>query len=312
MSKVNKKISVIGAGKMGLRIAQLFSRYHFQVTLIDTNSIILDKVKTEITMQLNLLRKHGFISESESETAINNIFTSDNIEDAKDSFIIIEAVPEIKELKINLFRKLEAICDPKVIFATNTSGISINSIGKELRYANRLIGTHFFMPADVIPLVEIIKSEKTADVVIEKVMSLFQRVGKRPVLIKKDIPGFIGNRIQHAMAREAISLLEEGVASAEDIDEIIRYSIGLRLLFTGPLEQRDINGLDVHHDIASYLYKELENSSEPASMLTDYVKKGKIGLQSGEGFYDWSSKDMAEVLERKNLELLDVLKFIDK
>lgn len=297
---------------MGLRIAQLFSRYHFHINLIDTNPVVLENAKPEIKNQLNLLEEHAFISDTESKAAINRIFISGNLEDAIGSFLLIEAVPEIKELKIKLFQKLEAICDSKVIFATNTSGISIDSIGQTLRYPNRLIGTHFFMPADVIPLVEIVKGEKTEDSVINKVMNLFEQVGKRPVLIKKDIPGFIGNRIQHAMAREAISLLEEGIASAQEIDDIVRYSIGPRLLFTGPLEQRDINGLDVHHHIASYLYQELENSGEPADILTDLVNKGKIGLKSGEGFYRWSDVDRAEVLERKNLELLKVLKLIDK
>lgn len=164
------------------------------------------------------------------------------------------------------------------------------------------------MPASIIPLIELVQGEQTAETTTNEVLKFFRGINKKPVLVKKDIPGFIGNRIQHAMAREAISLLEEGVATAEDIDEVIRWSLGVRLLFTGPLEQRDLNGLDVHMSIATYLYKDLNNRTEPAKLLTDKVERGDLGIKTGKGFYEWDEKERKDVLEKKNSQLLQLMK----
>ena len=166
------------------------------------------------------------------------------------------------------------------------------------------------MPAHLIPLVEVIQTEHTSEPVIEETMNFLTTLGKTPVRVRKDIPGFIGNRLQHALAREAMSLLGQGVASAEDIDAVVKTSLALRLVFTGPVEQRDFNGLDIHLSIAEYLYPDLENTTEPLEILKSKVAANELGIKTGKGFYDWRDKNIPEIQAKKNQELINLLKII--
>lgn len=308
MNTTKQEMAVIGAGTMGLGITQLFAQNGFIVKLIDPNQQVIQNAKEKIEDELSLLREYKFITSTEMESLLKNIIVSTSLEAASESMLVVEAVPENLEIKQELFKKMETICSEATIFATNTSGLSISQIASILKHPARFVGTHFFMPASIIPLVEIVKGEKTDDQIANKVLQLFQDIGKEPVLIKKDIPGFIANRIQHAMAREAISLLEEQVATAKEIDTVVRWSLGVRLLFTGPLEQRDLNGLDVHSAIASYLYKDLENRTEPSTLLTEKVEKGELGIKTGNGFYEWDKNRKNQVLQHKNNSLLKLMK----
>jgi 3-hydroxybutyryl-CoA dehydrogenase len=294
---------------MGRGIAQLLAQKNVKVVLIDLNKEILEKAITYIQEQVMLFNEHGMLDRDVNDVVENITFSTD-LQDVNNSWLVIEAIPEKLELKQELFKKLEEICDPTIRFATNTSGLSIDDIAKTMRNPERLIGTHFFMPATIVPLVEVVKGDLTSTDVINDIMEFLKKVGKYPALINKSIPGFIGNRIQHAIAREAISILEKGIASAEDIDLIVRWSIGIRLLFTGPLEQRDLNGLDVHYNIANYLYKDLENRISPSPLLKSKVEKGELGIKSGKGFYDWKDMNESEVMKRKNIELLKVIKYL--
>ena len=253
-----------------------------------------------------MLSHYGLFDRNNIDRVMDNLKTSVEISAIAESDLIIEAVPEKLSLKHEVFRQIETYCRDEAIITTNTSGISINEIVSVLKKPDRALGTHFFMPANIIPLVEVVRSDYTSKETIDKVMHLLQAVGKKPVLINKDIPGFIANRIQHALAREAISLLESGVATAEDIDTVVRYSIGMRLLFTGPLEQRDVNGLDIHHDIAAYLYKELENRQTPVPLLTSKVEKGELGIKTGKGFYEWNESPET-ILRKKNDQLYKLI-----
>ena len=196
------------------------------------------------------------------------------------------------------------------LIATNTSGISINQLASDLAHPERFVGTHFFTPADIIPLVEVVACDRSSTGTTDKVIDILRAVGKLPVLVRKDIPGFIANRLQHALAREAMSLLEKGVASAEDIDTVAKWSLGIRLALTGPLEQRDINGLDVHHAIATYLYPDLENTQAPLAVLSDKVEQGHWGVKSGQGFYDWTSPDRKESVQRKEAALRSLVEHL--
>ncbi|MBS4212892.1 3-hydroxyacyl-CoA dehydrogenase NAD-binding domain-containing protein [Neobacillus rhizophilus] len=308
----DRKITVVGAGTMGRGIAQLLAQHYVNVHMVEQNQTILGEAKEKIRGQYEILREYEFITEHEMNEALGRISLSDSLQDAQNSWMVIEAIPEVLELKQTLFQTLEEFCGPATIFATNTSGLSINQISVQLMHRERFIGTHFFMPAAIIPLVEVIRGDETSNQVCDEVMQFFKKIHKEPVLIQKDIPGFIGNRIQHAMAREAISLLEEGIATAEEIDTVVRWSLGVRLLFTGPLEQRDLNGLDVHHHIASYLYKDLENRTEPSRLLSEKVQNGELGTKTGKGFYDWDKDSQAAALQMKNAQLLQLMKWIRK
>lgn len=303
-------ISVVGAGKMGLGIAQFFAQNNKIVQLIDLNEDVAESAKEKIEADLKHLESLNLLTEDLNQI-LKRISISSNLGDAKNSEIVFEAIPERLELKISLFLSLEKICNEHTIFATNTSGISINSIAESLDYPERFLGTHFFMPAAIIPLVEVVKGDKTNDELAKNIVNRLNSYGKKAVLIHKDIPGFIANRIQHAMAREAISLLENGIASAEDIDTVVKWSLGVRMIFTGPLEQRDFNGIDIHTDIASYLYKELENRTTPSSILLDKIDKGELGLKTNKGFYEWNEETKQEQIQQKNDSLLKIIKYLE-
>lgn len=308
---MKENISVVGAGKMGLGIAQFFAQNRKSVQLIDLNEDIAKEAKERITVELMHLEQLNLLKENADEI-IKRINVSTTLEDAQKSEIVFEAIPEKLELKTSLFLSLEKICNENTVFATNTSGISINSIAKALNHPERFLGTHFFMPAAIIPLVEVVKGDNTNDRLAEDMVKLLNLYGKKAVLIHKDIPGFIANRIQHAMAREAISLLEGGIASAEDIDTVVKWSLGIRMVHTGPIEQRDFNGIDIHTDIASYLYKELENRTTPSSLLLDKIDKGELGLKTNKGFYKWNEENKQEIVQQKNDALLKMIKYLEE
>lgn len=308
---MKENISVVGAGKMGLGIAQFFAQNRKSVQLIDLNEDIAKEAKERITVELMHLEQLNLLKENADEI-IKRINVSTTLEDAQKSEIVFEAIPEKLELKTSLFLSLEKICNENTVFATNTSGISINSIAKALNHPERFLGTHFFMPAAIIPLVEVVKGDNTNDRLAEDMVKLLNLYGKKAVLIHKDIPGFIANRIQHAMAREAISLLEGGIASAEDIDTVVKWSLGVRMVHTGPIEQRDFNGIDIHTDIASYLYKELENRTTPSSLLLDKIDKGELGLKTNKGFYKWNEENKQEIVQQKNDTLLKMIKYLEE
>lgn len=305
-----KKITVVGAGKMGLGITQFFALKNYSVQLIETNEETAKKAKYHIEKEMTEVFNND--NNLKITEILKNIRVSNDLKDARLSYIVIEATPEILDLKKDLFSKLENICDENTIFATNTSGLSINSIAEGLINKKRFLGAHFFMPASIIPLVEVVLGDYTNPELGNEVVDFLNTNGKEAVLINQDIPGFIANRIQHAMAREAISLLEKNIATAKDIDTVVKWSIGIRMLNTGPLEQRDINGIDIHTDIANYLYENLENRITPSPLLLQKVDKGEIGLKSNKGFYNWDESTKYEKIKDKNEFLIHLINFINQ
>ncbi|WP_164667750.1 3-hydroxyacyl-CoA dehydrogenase NAD-binding domain-containing protein [Virgibacillus doumboii] len=306
-----KSVAVVGAGTMGRSIAQYFLQSNVNVLLVDENEDVIKDAAGSIGKQLEELYEKGFIS-VDKDYCMSNLETTYSLPGEISIDLVIEAVPEKLSLKQKVFAEMEEKCAQDTIFATNTSGLSITEIASALKIPERLIGTHFFTPAAIVPLVEVVKGEKTSDAVANFMMDSLEELGKKPVLLQKEVPGFIGNRIQHAIAREAISLLESGVASAEDIDTVVKWSIGLRMVMTGPLEQRDINGLDVHYDIASYLYKDLNNSTNPSPLLKEKVENGETGLKAKTGFYDWKKGDYQQYIKSKNEKFLELIQSISK
>ncbi|WP_156289449.1 3-hydroxyacyl-CoA dehydrogenase NAD-binding domain-containing protein [Oceanobacillus salinisoli] len=306
---MKKSVIIIGAGTMGRSIAELFLQSNVNVLLFDKDNNALHKAKKLIEKQLVFLENKGFLSKS-PKYYLSNIEITNHFPEETSTRLVIEAIPEKLNLKQELFMKLEEVCGDETIFATNTSGHSITEIASKLNHPERLIGTHFFTPAAIIPLVEVIKGKKTSEATVTVVMEMLTDIGKKPVLLHKEVPGFIGNRIQHAISREAISLLESGVATAEDIDTVVKWSIGLRMVLTGPIEQRDINGLDVHYDIASYLYKDLNNELTPSSLLKEKVEKGETGLKVNKGFYNWENVHQESYLNDKDNKLIDLVHWL--
>lgn len=300
-----QNVAVVGAGAMGSGIAALFAARGLDVVLIDPAPGALDRAAAIIDRQL------GVLAPDTVDASRRRIRMESGLEAAAPCSLVIEAVPEKLELKRDVFGRLDIACRPDAIFATNTSGLSINAIAQAVTRRDRFVGTHFFTPADVIPLVEVVRNDETSTATVDAVMAALRAAGKRPVLVKRDIPGFIANRIQHALAREAISLLEHGVASAEDIDEVVKWSLGIRLALSGPLEQRDMNGIDVHHAIATYLYPDLENRTTPSPLLAQKVASGQIGAKAGQGFYEWPADRREQVLRDKSAALAELVAWLN-
>ena len=304
-----RSVAIVGAGTMGNGIAQVCAQGGLDVRLIDPVAAALSKAEDNMVRNIQKLIDNGLLTASVTDVMERVIFSED-LDAAAAVDLVIEAIPEKFQLKQQLFQKLEQLCKPQAILASNTSGIPITQIANTIQTSERVIGTHFYMPAHLIPLVEVIQTEHTSEPVIEETVSFLTRMGKTPVRVRKDIPGFIGNRLQHALAREAMSLLEQGVASAGDIDAVVKTSLALRLVFTGPVEQRDFNGLDIHLSIAEYLYPDLENTTEPLAILKNKVAANELGIKTGKGFYDWRDKNIPEIQAKKNQELINLLKII--
>lgn len=302
-------VAIVGAGTMGNGIAQVCGQGGLTVRLIDPVAAALAKAEDNMVRNIQLLIDNGLLNSS-VEAVMGKVSFSDRLEAAESADLVIEAIPEKFQLKQQLFQQLEQICSSRAILASNTSGIPITRIANTIGTPERVIGTHFYMPAHLIPLVEVIQTEHTSEPVIEETMNFLTTLGKTPVRVRKDIPGFIGNRLQHALAREAMSLLGQGVASAEDIDAVVKTSLALRLVFTGPVEQRDFNGLDIHLSIAEYLYPDLENTTEPLEILKSKVAANELGIKTGKGFYDWRDKNIPDIQAKKNQELINLLKII--
>jgi len=299
-------LAVIGAGSMGTRIAALFAAHGADVVLIDPVDGALARARQQLDAPMQALAGDA------ATEAARRVRCETGLEAACSAGLVIEAVPERLELKRDVFARLDSLCPADTLFATNTSGLSINALAQAVTRRERFAGTHFFTPADVIPLVEVVRNDATSDDTVTRLMQVLRQVGKRPVLVRRDVPGFIANRIQHALAREAIALLESGVASAADIDEVVKWSLGIRLALSGPLEQRDMNGLDVHCAIAEYLYPDLENRTTPSDLLRQKVRDGELGAKAGRGFYDWPPARRERVLADKREALAELSQWLQR
>jgi 3-hydroxybutyryl-CoA dehydrogenase len=288
-----KNILLCGAGLMGKNIALVFaSKKEYRIVLYDINQT---DVPGGIRANCRPLIEKGLMTKENLEERLSRIsFTSDmDSPGIRDADLVIEAVFEDMALKQKIFAELEALCRTDTIFCTNSSVMSPSEISAKLKHRERFAGTHFWNPGHLIPLVEVIKSDATSDETADTVMRIMAAVGKKPVLCKKDVPGFIANRMQHALWREAIYIVEQGIADAKTVDEAVRYSFGLRLPQLGPLENADMVGLDLAYNIHQYIFKDLCDAKEPSPLLAALKGEGKLGFKSGEGFQKWSE-------ERKN------------
>jgi len=291
MSK-RKKLAVIGAGLMGHGIAQIFAVHGHPVSLMDIEDTVLSGAVESIRANLALMAQKGIGSQDRIEPAIQRIRTTTDLAEAvSHAQFVVEAVLENLDLKQDVFKDLDALCPPDTILATNTSVISITEIAKKSTHRGRIVGTHFWNPPYLIPLVEVIRGDETDQEAVDRTFDLLQKVGKHPVRVHKDTPGFVGNRLQHTLWREAISIVAHGIADAATVDECIRYGFGLRLPALGPLENADMVGTDLTLAIHDYILKYLESSPNPSPLLKAKVDQGKLGFKSGEGFQKWSAED---------------------
>ena len=302
-----KKILICGAGMMGKNIAFVFaSNPAYEIALYD---LYESDIKAAIRTNTAELVSKGVMTAEEIEDRLSRIsFTTDMDSSlVTDTDFVIEAVFEDMTIKQETFAKLEARCREDAIFCTNSSVMSPSQISEKLTHRGRFVGTHFWNPAHLIPLVEVVKSDATTDEVAATVMEVLAAVGKHPVLCKKDVPGFIANRMQHALWREAISIVERGIADAKTVDEAVKYSFGLRLPQLGPMENADMVGTDLTWSIHDYILQDLEDSHRPSPLLEQLRSEGKLGFKSGEGFQTWTPEETKASAAALNEYLIHML-----
>ena len=234
-------------------------------------------------------------------------FETDLKKATENADFIIECAHEVMETKQDLFAEIENYCRKDAILATNTSVMSPTEIAAKCVNRERVVGAHFWNPGHLIPLVEVIKSDYTSDEVVELTMDVLRKAGKKPVLCKKDVPGFIANRMQHALWREAISIVENGIADAATVDEAVKYSFGLRLPQLGPMENADMVGTDLTFNIHDYILKDLESSKEPSPLLRELRDAGKLGFKTGSGFQEWTPESIKKSKQELTEYLIDML-----
>ena len=285
-------VTIIGSGLMGHGIALKFAQFGFGVTVFDPNEGSLNTLFDRINRSLSQMS----IPASKIKKILSSITKSSKLlESVQTAELIIEAVPEKLELKQKIFKEIETLSNLKCIFASNTSVIPITKIVEKMHDKSRALGTHWWNPPHLIPLVEVIRTKWTDEKHILMTIDVLNKIDKTPVRVEKDVPGFIGNRLQHALWREAISLVENGVCDAKSVDTVIKSSFGRRLSVLGPLENADLVGTDLTLDVHENVLYDLESSNKPSKLLKNLVKSGKLGMKSGEGFQRWDNKDLEQI-----------------
>ena len=291
------RIAVIGGGLMGIGIAQVFAVAGHRVCIHEPIEAVRATIPERLRASLELLQADAQAADLIATTAELTVAV------AGASFVT-EAAPERLELKRQIFAQLVELAPRNAILASNTSVMPIGSIAAGLATADRIIGTHWWNPAPLIPLVEVVQATLTSDATVAATMDLLKAVGKRPAHVQKDLPGFVANRLQHALWREAIAMVAEGICDAQTLDECVKNSFGLRLPVVGPLENADLVGLDLTLDIHKTIIPALDRHDRPHELLEQYVAAGRLGFKTGEGFRAWTPAEMAELRTRLAHHLL--------
>jgi 3-hydroxybutyryl-CoA dehydrogenase len=280
--------AIIGGGIMGGDIAIVFAACGWHVHVMSPSQKTRDALPARVSAGLRKL--------AAPPAHAGNVRTYARIEELpwSDIGIVVEAATEDLPLKQKLFARIEALARPDIALASNTSNFQIGEIGKGLKHRARVAGLHFFMPAHLVPLVEVVSAESTDPEVAKKLLALMRALGKEPIWVKKDVPGFVGNRIQHAMLREAFYLINDGVVDAEGVDTAVRYGFGFRFIACGPILQKEMSGWDTNYVVAKALYPHLCNDKTPAPVVKALVDKGHLGMKSKRGFWEWDDAKIAQ------------------
>jgi 3-hydroxybutyryl-CoA dehydrogenase len=307
-----QRVAVIGSGLMGHGIAQVFAKAGCQVKMYDVSEELLDQAMIRIRSNLTAMASYGLQEQDDINGIISRIGGTTSLEEAvMDADFVTEAIPEKLDMKRELFSSLDHMTPHHAILASNTSSFKMSDIAKDIPNKERLVVTHWFNPAHLIPVVEVVKGEETSQETVERAIAFLEKAGKVPIRVLKEVPGHLINRIQFALNREIVSLIEKEVATPEEIDKGVSLSFALRLVASGPVKTIDINGLDLYYYGMKDLYGSLDNSPTPQDILRKKVEKGEVGRRSGKGFYEYEVTGSLTSLEvdRDNrlMELLGML-----
>ncbi|OCA81594.1 3-hydroxybutyryl-CoA dehydrogenase [Bacillus sp. FJAT-27225] len=304
-----KNVTVIGSGVMGHGIAQVYALAGYPVKMYDIKEEFLQKAMELVKANLSLLIQENVITDQEKSAALERINPTTDLEEAvRDADFITEAIPEIIELKWELFSNLEKFAKPEAIIASNTSTFPISRLIEKASTPERMLITHFFNPAQLVPLVEIVKHDNVSEETVQLTKDLMTNIGKTPVVLNKDVPGFIANRLQAAIVREAFYLLKEGVADARDIDTVITAGPGFRWAFIGPIETADFGGLDTWKRVVENLAPVLDDSKGAPAVIEELYAQGKLGTKTGEGIYKYDNVSVGDKIRERDENFIRLAK----
>ena len=299
------KTAVMGGGLMGSQIALVLALGSKETVLMSRRQETLDRAMKNINRYATDLERNDLLRGEKAAEVLVRIRTTTEVGEAVgDSDFVVESITENLEAKQALFEEMDALAPRETVLASNTSGLPITILGERMVHQDRIGGSHFVQPGHIVPVVEVIRGQKTSDEAMDRSCEIWERLGRITLRVQKDGPGFLVNRLQHAVIREAVHLLVTGVADAEAIDLAIELGLAPRFTTAGPLKQRDINGLKMHVRVAEHLWKELGGWEEPLAYLQAMVERGETGLDSGKGYYDWSGQDPTAVRSQKDEQLI--------
>jgi 3-hydroxybutyryl-CoA dehydrogenase len=304
-----EKILVVGTGTMGEGIAQTFAQNGFDVRFVARREEPLTQAMGQIRANLKQFIEFGLITETIERVIarIEGVVTTDMAQAVGGCSYVVETIREKLDDKRELISTIQAV-NPDVIIGSNTGSLTVDALADGMPNPAVIIGIHYFNPAHIIPLVEIHRGTKTSDATYTETVRLLVASGKKTVLVRVERPGFIVNRLMGALEREIDYLLDEGIVTPEDLDVAVKSSTGFRFACLGPMEVEDMIGLDIACTVSGRVFKGLSNATEPSPALVEKVAKGELGIKAGKGWYDYSGKTRAEVLEEKNRKLLRQLK----
>lgn len=301
-----KSVAIAGTGIMGASMAQVCAGRGYRVYLYGRAESSLDKARRLISVNQGVLVEQGALTQAQSDDLLSRIELTTALECMGRADIISENIVENPESKLEFLRKIDPLVKEGCIVTTNTSGLSINALAEGVSRKENFAGMHWVNPPHLIPLVEIIRADETAPGTTESIAAFLRSLGKEPVLVQKDAPGFVLNRLQFAIIREALHIVKSGIASPEDVDAAFKYGLGIRYSCCGPFETIDLGGVETFSAIANYLFADLDNNSEGSPFLASLAAQGRTGVKGGAGIYDYSGGKAEEAIKARDAKLLKV------
>jgi len=304
-----RRVAVIGVGLMGHGIAQEFAHAGCEVAINDLTEQMIERALSNIRRNLELFARHGLVSAPEIPLILSRIHSAPALaQAAEDADFVVEAAFEELSLKQRIFRELDEACPSHAILASNSSSFKVSKYACATKRPAQVLGTHYYNPPHLVPLVEVIKGDQTSEQTLATTVDFMTRVGKKPVVIRRDVAGFIGNRIIAAIYRESLAIVDQDIATPQDVDTVVKNSFGRRMGVMGPFEQSDIIGADLVASVMKELFPEIDRSTGPSAVLERQKARGELGMKTGKGFYTWTPESMEATRNRISLALLRMLK----
>lgn len=304
-----RNICNLGTGTMGFGTALMFAMAGFKVRMFGRSDDSGARGYKNIKDALAIYCRHGLVTEAEVPHILERVQGVTTLEEAaREADFVIESIAEDLGVKRDVFGQLDKLCAPHTIFATNTSGLSPTAIAENMGRKQKFVVAHFWNPPHLVPLVEVVPGKYTDQQTVETTAALMEKIGKKPVVLNREALGFIGNRLQLALLREAWHIIEAGIATPEAVDTTVKYSLGRRLGVTGPLESADLGGLDIFNSIASYLFPDLSDTHQVPSILKERVAARNLGAKTGTGFYDWTPEKLGALKQAREDNLIEWLR----